>query len=510
MRILKPLAIMAAVALAAPPALGATLYQLDGLIFTTDTPQSAWGEGDAQEIRGSERLTQSWNESATLGAIVNKETITNPLWSAWKLCKDTVNVLCGDEPTRRITVTIPKTGGKATVKTTGEAGVQMDYLLSAGSVDPTLEYSVLAEVPDVGEVQKDELFNLNAKSTFEDGTLKAQSPTAEVSVDTVLKSTVDVSGEACFAGACTSGSERIINVNDQSELVSVDPNRINFLDGFLPDDAEAFIPLGNVEASLNVGPVPPNFNVTFNNGLPALPGPIGPSVDLATVAVTVPIIESEGAKVGDKLVTSGSSDFLDLKVDLDAAVPYIPPGGLNFDVGPVGISVDAYDIEAGPSLDVFQEFELTSKLMVDLAFDKPVFVSGLGEVTEYVGAWDALPDMSVSSLTKFTPTFFLDVILRNKTGLQFGLELTVEFLKASIGVGPINGTLGPLVDFIFNFDPEFAKFNVYDNSFTMSGFNKIVGDSFYVAPVPLPASLVMLLAALGGLGVLRRRRQTVV
>lgn len=496
------------------PGLAAT-YAAD-LAFSTATRQSAWGTGPAQRRSESIFLGTTWsNKRATVGGVtggVSRETVPNPDYALWLACKGATLGLgdCGREPPKTTKVTIDsRTGAEASLTTSGKAGVQLNYTLDAGSVAASVDYGAQAVTPDA--VRAGEFFSLNASEALKSGSLDGQSPTASASADIVFALQVDASGRACiFLAGCTSGSGRILNFDTSTEIVAIDPNTISFAAGLLPPGAALEVALADVTATVNVASgippaIPPSVSVDVN-GLTIGPPPVGVVVDVANAEVQVPNVVSTGGVVGDRLKASGDDKILALNADVDAIAPFVPAGGAGFSVGPLGITLDAFDVEAGPTMSLFQDFTLIPSLMVDFLFDKPVLADGFGLLDSWSGAWDAMPDFAVTESTLFSPTFWIDATLQSKTGLQFGLELSVELLKASLGIGPASFNVGPLVDFSLPFKPDFAKVSLFDDSFAFNGFERIAGESFRVAPVPLPLSGLLLIAALAGMGLLSRRR----
>jgi hypothetical protein len=311
---------------------------------------------------------------------------------------------------------------------------------------------------------------------------------------------------------CASGQGTFLSVDEDRELVGIDANQITYLDGFTPSWAELKTSLANQSATLKLGVV---------NGVPTayvdaafLPPPpgVGAGVDLGQVSVNVPLFNENGGKVGNALEVRAQADFLDVTADLDTLFGL--PGGASASFGPLGVSLDAYDFDAGPSLDVFQDLKLTPTLKVLMEFSEDVEIAG-SLTRSFTGLWDALPDMKIFKPTTFMPKFFVDAVLESTTGLQVGLELSMEFLKATLGLSAFNVTLlelglGPLFKKDLAFDPDWARLALFDQTFDVGGFNMIEGRSFTVganlAPVPLPAGVWLMLAGLGALGVVRRRR----
>jgi len=510
-----------AIAVTVPGLLEAsTFYESGSLLFETQERQSVWGSGAAAEISGTYFAGAAWDETFEAGDIVGKVTRTNvpdvtfnTRLAAWNACKDSwFSDLCGSKPTDgSFTIrTDTRTGAEAEVTTSGKAGFDLNYKLSAGSFGAALDYDATAELPD--EVKAGEAFRLDTSSVFSDGTINSQSPTAEASVDAVLKIEAAAKATGCVALlGCASGQGTFLSVDEDRELVGIDLNQITYLDGFTPSWAELKTSLANQSATLKLGVV---------NGVPTayvdaafVPPPpgVGAGVDLGQVTVNVPLFNEDGGKVGNALEVNAQADFIDVTADLDTLFGL--PGGASASFGPLGVSLDAYDFDAGPSLDVFQDLKLTPTLKVLMEFSEDVEIAG-SMTRSFTGLWDALPEMKIFKPTTFMPKFFVDAVLESTTGLQIGLELSMEFLKATLGLSAFNVTLlelglGPLFKKDLAFEPDWAKFALFDKTFDVGGFNMVEGRSFTLgtnlAPVPLPAGLWMLLAGLGALGLARRR-----
>lgn len=536
MKILRFKSFFIVCALAAGPLSAGTVYDSGKLSFTTETPQSMWGEGNATRFEGTERLGVDISGSQTINGIagsVTSSTIpTNPLWFAWKTCKSTVNIFCGSEPSRNNkTVTIDtRTGASVTASSDGFIGAEVSYLLDGGSVNADLDYRAQAVIPDVGV---GEAFNLNPLSEWVDGELSAQTPTAGASLGTYLDLDLGVSGEFCFFGAgCEeTGTLKVIDTGVQrQEIVGIDPSGVRYLDGFIPGvTIEQGLLDQTAELSAGVSVTGPSVSVTVTSknedgsekkttikaGVP-----IDISTKVASASIVFPEDSGTAGLSGDEINLGLRSDFLSAGIDLDAVVPIIPVGGFSIGLGPLSVTANAYDVEVGPSLDVFQNLKLVSDLHVDLSFDKEVEVSGSGKVSSWSGLWKNLPDFKVFEKTEFTPLFSVVSSLMNTTGLSLGFDLTASLFEigASIDFGIVNvlnETLGPLFEKTIPLTEDFLTFDLFDKEFSLTGFETVRGASFIVDPdgpggpaaVPLPLGVWLMLTGIGALGVAGRRRR---
>lgn len=252
--------------------------------------------------------------------------------------------------------------------------------------------------------------------------------------------------------------------------------------------------------------------------------------ELANIRIQAPLLAQEALKRPgeDHIALSGQSPFVEINADLDGLLTYagvLPPLGVGVDLlGALSGSIDLIDAEAGPKIDVFQEFRLVPELMVDLGLSKPVLFDGLGLLDRYVGAWDALPSFTLLEDTIFSPVFSVDAMLQSRTGLQLGVQFGLDILKGGLslskgGVSFFNANFGPLLEETFPFDPEFLRFALFDETFRLGGFAPVAGESFTlalaravepgIAPVPLPAGGWLLLAGIGALALAGRRRARV-
>ena len=314
----------------------------------------------------------------------------------------------------------------------------------------------------------------------------------------------------------------------------------------MPDgEPLAQIPLANQSITLEGGatttaPPIPGFALTNSYGgviatnfPPAVPRI---TTDLAEITVQVPDIATTGDLDGSgKIKSNGRDDVLSLQLDLDGLATVaagLPPAGLNFDIINttgivVGASLDIIDVDAGPVLGVTQDFELIPTLMATLEFSKSIFIEGMsGLQSSWTGAWSDLPSFSIIDTTVFSPTYWVDVVLKNNFGLDLGLVGTLDVLKleaaAVIGgldvlqFGPLslNGLLGLGNEL---FATEKLDISISNDEFILGGFNRIAGREFTISsfvgnsgnpnnPTVVPEPGLIWLFVLGLIGLIANKK----
>ena len=504
--------------------------------------QSMWGAGTAFRKEESAFVGTQWtNKTAPFGTIVGSvSSIPNPLYAAWVICDEGDFLgtgICGSAPSTTISVDT-RNGARLNVNSSGKVGLEFGYTIDSGSVDSTVNYSALAEIPDIA-VRKTDVINLNTNSVFDSGSIATQSPKVEAYISAIMNLSGSVNATACaniplVIGGCESGSFDLPSVNLDQRILSIDPNSLKVLDGVLPgDEPLAEVPILNQSLTLEGGAtvVPPAvgfkltgpLGVTLANTLPPTPSV---TVDMAEVEVQVPDIATSGTKSSDSAITSsGRDDLLSAQIDLDGAATLLaglPPAGVNatlVDVAGFKIeaNLDIIDVDAGPVLGITQDFELVPTLMASIDFSNPIQMAGMADLqTDWTGIWDDLPDFTLLETTTFSPTFWIDAMLTNEFGIDLGLVGTIDILKLGatasaagrnlLNIGPIslNGLLG-LDNTLFETDK--LTFPVSGrNPFELGGFNTVSANAFTInVNAPEPRAILLIAIGLIALGVARRR-----
>lgn len=558
---------------------------VNSLHFSADTPQSAWSSGpgttESATFGVSTEFGASYSDGVISGsasapnpdyddairlyeaavaeferlqdnyetAVDNRRAIVNSNAIARQIYEDTIDAFgCGriceeaalavleaalktvptlppaprapDPVTEPVTIDT-RLGDNVTLNVAGSAGLSATVDVSAGTVDPELEYSATIEAPD--EVEAGEFVQLTTTGRLNDGAINGVSPTFGASIDATLKiDQADLQIINCLTpGNCTilgDTSEDANGSEKRQRVLTVTPDEIRAMDEDFsaevlanfgtPDDAGD----PKIDSELNLG-VEINIDTTSTtvpvgltvNGIGVPPEFVfGVGVDVAEATVEFPTIEIQGSLENGVIRGRETDDFLTTGLDLDSALQAF--GGLNAGNSFVSASADAWDITGEVSFDAFQELEISSNLRLRLDFDRLVMVDGLGD-TEFLDilVGDPMPLMSFYESTSITPTFYVNATLHNVTGLQPGLAIEGDVLKGEICFGPVCENLfGPVETFL---EEELTSSSVsnslIDQYVGLTGFNQVALDPFRVsvtpgeglAAVPIPSSASLLLGA---------------
>lgn len=381
------------------------------------------------------------------------------------------------------------TGGKASVISSGRAGFEAGFEITAGDIDAKIEFQALGNLPDSGTIVAGEFFDLGADAEIQAGEFDSTSPTARAFLDAILEADIEASAEVAFLGARTSGffDEE---VDARFTIAGIDPAGITLFGGL------ASVPLLNETFSVNVSVDDKDVQVSSASGGTLFGDASGITTQLASLKVAFPTVGIDGALDDDGLIVgAGSSEILDANLDLDGilalvigsalGIPVPALGGVNFDIeGIFSASFDFFDIDAGPTINLIQNFEIDAELSATLDFDKPVDIEGVGtDLVTWTGLWEDLPRIAIDSTTVVTPTYEVVAELSAFSGLGFGLEITFDVVKGSYsmkvaGVTLAKGQLGPLFSAEAS-DPDIlGSIALFEETFALEGFETLRGPSF--------------------------------
>jgi PEP-CTERM motif len=505
-------------------------YVVNNLSFST-TAQSMWGSGNAPGFDFNYFLGSTWNTPTTeVGGITGSKNAVIISGQSWTISYYEPKIWiptpsfshpfaghysgCGCWKDKTVT-TPPVTGDTRTgvvldAQTSGKAGFDLSTSADSGSVNADVLYNAALNVPAANSITPGQVFNLNPSSTLSaSSTFSTQSPTVSASVDAVLGTKATFGAQACVAAlGCTPDN----NVADTT--VGFDPQTLPLLSFNTPDSPGQIKVLGSLDPS------------AFQFGSPIKIPPGDPALNFGDVTAYVPDVATTGTTNGDLLKGSGTGNLLDINANLTGLIlnafglPAVLGTSVDFAGGTFSVGYDLIKVEYGPSLKLLQDFQLDPTLMVDLSFDHPVNVDGLGIVTSLSSPWDSLPSFSLLDDTPVTvtPTFWLDAMFTNDTTLGIFGNFTLDALDASLSVNALGLSgnllsLGPL--YSLNKSNDFYNLPaLFDNTFTLDGFNRITEDPFTLSAlttpnsqsVPEPSTLALFAFGLG-LGAITFRNQ---
>jgi len=504
-------------------------YVMNNLSFST-IDQSMWGSGSAPGFDFNYFLGTTWNTPTTeVGGISGSKNAVIVPGTSWTISYYVPKVWiptpsfahpfaghysgCGCWKDKTVS-TKPVTGDTRTgvvldAQTSGKAGFDLSTSADSGSVNANVLFNASLDVPTANSVTPGQLISLNPSSTLStSSSFSTQSPTVSASVDAVLGAKATFGAQACVTALGCAPDNGVADTT-----IGFDPQTLPLLAFNTPDSPGQIKVLGSLDPA------------AFQFGSPIKIPPGNPALNFGDVTAYVPNVVTTGALSGDLLKGSGTGNLLDLNANLTGLIlnAFGLPAVLgtsvditsNFSVG-----YDLVKVEYGPSLKFLQDFQLDPTLMVDLSFDHPVNVDGLGIVTSLSSPWDSLPSFSLLDDTPVTvtPTFWLNALFSNDTTLGIFGNFTLDALDASLSVNALGLSgellsLGPL--YSFNKTNDFYNLpSLFDNTFALGGFNSIEGDPFTLsaltAPrsqtVPEPAAFTLFALGLGGITLKRRKK----
>lgn len=323
-------------------------------------------------------------------------------------------------------VSLGKYGAEIWGETSGKIGFQVDGHFDSGSVDVTYPVGIKLSYSD--QAVPGQAFTISSSYTAQPGASFATNfPEASISVDAIFQLYARIGAEACF-GACTGGGLTLIDVSKVYPLLDMSTGDV------LTSDLWGF---GSLTASF-------------------------------------PDIDTTGTLNGKTLTASGEDDFLNLMLDMDRFSP-IPLGG-----EALGFSYDILDVKTGMALAAVQHFSFTPKLMVSFKLETgQIITMPVGSSTSFIFP-EGFGDLEI------TPTFWLDNVFSNDTGMQIDPEFSVRALSAD-GYGM---SLGPL--FSYDWRGSLGEIDLFSKDFQLQGFERFTTASFSIGATPEPATWVLL------------------
>ena len=500
--------------------------------------QNMWGTGDGLSPVLTESST-AWSASTTVGSITGSVSTVSipasyvnvPYWvppSGWGCRKRKwgVCVWYGYKNSGRwssYSQQVPgtgvsydvdsRTGTEARLSTSGYVGVKSNLGLNGGTVDAQFGYDATVLLPE--NVKPGEFFSLNGGASLSSGLIKTQFPKLTGSISANFGVDISASVTGCVAGAGCSSSNTTIADIDTGDMRLLDINTEN-----LPDKMALF---GLDEIAFDITRFPVNADLVVTPaGVPvvsiSVPGLSisGAGVNLATVEVDYPDFRTEGALANEIVKASGTAnDLLALTADLDSVAllngaPTLLGAVVSGGSWPASFTLrgDLLDISAGPTLDVSQNFELESNLMVDLAFSRNVYADfGGGDVRQidyWSGQFSEMPDFMLAGLdaVEVSPTYWLDSWLSNTTSMDIDVTGYVDSMKGSLSLAGLPVWDDVLLSSSLAF--PVTSIEVFNDSFQVSGFDRVAGRSFVLQAVPEPSILALFLLGMAGMLFARR------
>lgn len=344
--------------------------------------------------------------------------------------------------------------------TQGRIGFDVGASVSSGTVDITQLGTIMLDAPEL--IYSNQQLVVSSASLLGTGSISTQSPTASAYVDLVLELEADVSGRGCVVG-CVGASGTLVNIDAHPELLAVNNEELRIL-------------------GVNSGALPLQTSI----------GPID-------VTVTAPYVATSGSAPPQPLSSSGTSDFIDMSLDVANLASTSLGVPLSASLGPIGYSL--FSAGLGLDLGIYQDFAFSSNTPeITLA----VAETGLS-YSFLAGQVSPVIDPMGNSLLHISSSIDFSGILNNDTGIQLSPYVYMDILSLSA----FGGELGP----VYAWRSEFGNYpiSMFDRDISVD-FNSLAGPSFQVAvapgsaPVPEPGTLVLFGSGLASLAGFYRRR----
>jgi hypothetical protein len=448
-------------------------FSSGALTFSTATPQSIWSEGDAF----------LFNYNKFIGVDTGSKSLTiNPgKFSQSGYSVDPYFLFSNDLRT----------------------GINVGAKVDGGSVNAALNYSASFSAPDT--IVKGQQFNLLGNANLlNTSTFNTQSPNASAWIDGVLD--------------YYSGAYARFDVVQPSILA--DHNYRMGNKGYT-DNNTTNAPYKTL-VNINYTPEIASFN-RDNSGVFRVLG-IDQGLEYSVGATTISVgpdwsVNANGVVSGGALHGSDTGTLLTAEMDVDQLILAGNPAlgtGVGFDWGIVDFDMgyELIDITAGLQMGLQQDFSLQSNLMVDLIFSDWVDLEGIGLTQSFSGLLSNLPAITLlSDLVEVTPTYWVDASFANDSKLVFdaifGVDMLDFYISAIYDFGVASGGYDRPSNPAYSNDQSLPLFDIgiFNNQFALNGFEKVQGNTFSLAAVPLPSAFWMMLcgcAAMAGISKHRR------
>ena len=321
-------------------------------------------------------------------------------------------------------------GAEVWAKTHGKVGFEIDAHLDSGSVNVEYPVGIALEYPDI--VRPGETFTISSSYVVNStANMTTNFPEANLSAAFVFDMYAEAGGKACFGSYCSGVSSTLIDISEKYTLVD--------------------IATGDAAISLDEG--------------------------IYKVDIEFPEIETVGELDNGTLTSKGEDDFLEITADLDMMITAQTGIPMNGSVD--GFSYTLLDANAMLIFAATQDFAFNPGLTVDFELETgELYSMPIGSSIDIV-----LPE-GVGDLD-ITPTFWLDNVLSNDTGIRVDPAMELNALSVSGSLFDVDFDTGFLVS--RDGRENGVDLNLFADDFQLQGFDRYTTGSFSVTADLSPA-----------------------